>query len=816
MAGPQVVGIQVNVSENASIIAPRIEEQFARIGSAGEEAGKAIQDAFDSSRMTSQLDSFTKNIDKLYETKFGKERDLKLRYMELRNEQMASRAASRQETPADRTLARSGGGPLSTVSRAGAATASIGQTGQVVQPAAGVFEAVTGTVAKAGPIGALVAGVGAILAIGATITDQLVRTYEPFMTQLMDTTAAFGDLKKSAGDNFTEFRKNLRDAGKAASQFGYSLEQGVAVLGQLAAGGIGRTAAMGGQSQIFAYARGFGVGPDSLVNSYVLSQRYGQKDVLGLAAGGTSAQGIGAGRYGEYLGAMTSMFEDAIGKGISRGFEDISGTLNFFSKLGPMWQGELGAQKVTQLGQGVAGATGLQAETDVLLYRAARQQVEQQAKGSFDYVDVMMQLEKGMTVGIFQNVYDQIREMTGGSKTDMVEMLRQTFGINYSMASQLYTAGLPGKEEDLSKLIARLPAPSAKSPEMELIEAENALRLTIIEAGESLLGAKVEIVKGMYDVVKWLSSLAGTSYEEELQRKEDVKVVAATKEFGLDKYDEYVGWLQGANKLGTEGMTFTEMLGGLKVTGAGGGIAMMMDPQYITRSKMTEDEYKKQQEATIGLMTSLSQLNTTQMGMLTGKYAEQIKGALKQVGDKNLVLQPTEMADFYSKFKPILDQVAKESARMTASITTSPRVGSIDALEAFTKPVAGEGAYSFQAAGRSGLKSLLSEFQKEKSAIAGVDIKSTKASITSTFGAEAGAAVEARYTEVAGRVKLLEDALTGMTTGQIEALISSGKLGEMKTKGQLSMADVDALVKALRDNTAALTQPQTVTVQTKR
>jgi hypothetical protein len=793
----EVVGIQIDVSENASTAGPRVAEQLRRVGEAGKDAGEALQSAFDTTRAEAQLTSFADKIDKLYEMKFGREREMKLRYMELRNQQMEQRLVPKSGTPEENALNRIGvDRALMTTSRAGSTIAQIGHTGQAVQPAASILETITGAVSKAGPVGATIAAVGSMVAVGAVITDQLVRTYEPFISQLMDTTAAFGDLKNTTTENSLAFRESLRQAGESASQFGYSLEVGVDILNQLAKGGLGRGAAVASETQLLAYARGYGVSPGNLVGAQILAQRYGQGNVLGLAAGGTAFQGMGSGRYEEYLNAMTSIFEEAIGKGVSRGFEDISGTLNFFGRLGPMWQGQVGAQKIGTLNQAVSGATGLQSETDVLLYRAAKQQ----AQGAGSYIDVMMELEKGVTVGLFQNVYEQIKQMTGGSKTDMVELLRQTFGINYSMASQLYEAGLPGTGADLDKLIAQLPPPSAESDEMQLVRAENELKLAIIEAGESLLGAKVDLVNSANDVVKWLSAVAGTSYTAQVQKAEDKKVELAASEFAQDYYDKFLEWVQGASAT-SGGSTLLDLLGSVGVTGATGAMSRMMDPQYITRSGMSEAQYLLQQQAMMGLVGGIGGLNESQMALLAGK-SSQVRGAVSGIGNKDWTLQPEEMLDFYNQFKPILDEVVKESIQMTSAMYSTGRVGTIEALSKYTELQPGESSYSLQAGGRYGLESILAGLQK---------LQAPRA--TGFFGI--GGESEQAYNQRMEKAKRLEDVLTGLTTGQLEALISTGTLGTMYSKQQLSTADVDALIQALRENTAALNAPATVMVQGK-
>jgi hypothetical protein len=107
---------------------------------------------------------------------------------------------------------------------------------------------------------------------------------------------------------------------------------------------------------------------------------------------------------------------------------------------------------------------------------------------------------------------------------------------------------------------------------------------------------------------------------------------------------------------------------------------------------------------------------------------------------------------------------------------------------------------SLQAGGRYGLQQLLDQL---------TDLRGPQKK--GLFSKESDSDYAARL----AKAKKLEDALTGLSTGQVEGLIGSGKMGEMYSKGQLSAKDVDALIKALKDNTAALNAPATVMVQSK-
>ncbi|RDE12114.1 MAG: hypothetical protein C4K49_10555 [Candidatus Thorarchaeota archaeon] len=787
MPGAQVVGIQIDVHENASVVGPRVAQVFENIGDAGQQAGASLQDAFDFSKLSSQLEGFAEKVDRLYETKLGKQRELQTRYMELRNQTMEQKL----NTPEERAIARSSEGgagsrALMTVSRAGSAVAQAGETGNAIGPGANILESLGGAVSKAGPVGAGIAAVAGVVSVTAVITDQLTKTYEAFVPTIMDTTAALGQLGKSAGENSIAFRKNLREAADAASQFGYSIETGNEVMSKLAHGGVGGVAAT---RDVLAYARGFGVSPGDLTNAKIMAATYDKgSNVLGLTAGGVGIQGIGSGRYEEYLNALTSAMEDAVGKGVSRSFEDISGSLNFFSRLGPMWQGQVGAQKVAGLNQALAGATGLQSETDVILYRAAKAEAVKSAKGQFDYIDVMQRMEQGMTVGMFKQIYDQVKQMTGGSKTDMIEMLRQTFGVNYSMASSLYQAGAGGGG-DLASLVAKLPPPTAESDEMKLTKQENMIRMAVIEAGETLLPAKTEIVSSLADVVKLLSKIAGVDLESQTNATRGKATreaqVTASKEFRKNYEQKFIDWGQTTSQT-LPGQQFVSELSDIGIGGANGALIDLMSGTDTVN-----------QDAAAKLMTALQGLNPTQIGMLSGgKYGSQMQGILASIGNKDRVLQSEETGSFYQEFQPILAAVTKEAAGYTSK---APAVGSLAALSRYTMGLPEENPNSLQAVGRYGLQQLMDQL---------TDLQRPRKK--GLFGES-----DETYSARLAKAQKLEDALTGLTPGQVEGLISSGSLGEMYAKNQLSTKDVDALIKALKDNTAALNAPATVTVQSK-
>lgn len=641
--GMNQVGIQLDFRENASTTAPKVVQALNAIGEAGASAGEHIQKAFEKSQFDSTIAKATEKI-----VGADKERDLKLRSMELKNQKMEQSIANSQQrsdqAPYNR-MARGAG----LISRTGSTVANLGNTGNALGAVPNVMETIGGAVKGLGPVGAAIGGGALVVGAVSMVVDQLTKQYEPFINTVMESTAAFGDLRDSAEANSLAFKTSLRESSEAAMQFGYTLEQGSAMFTQLAHGGIGRGYAGAMASNIFAYARGYGADQQTLAQSSILGARYGQYNVLGLAAGGSAVSGIGAGRYSEYLQGMTGIFEEALSKGVVRGFEEISGAMNFFSKMGPQFAGKEGARLVGQLSGSVTQATSLQKETDVLMYRAARSI----AGSTTSYIDIMKKLEGGMTVDMFKSIYDQVKQTTGGNETDMVEMLRQMFGVNYTTASSLYQAGQPGFAGNISNLVASLGAPSAQSTEMKLLSKQEEIRLAIVEVGEKLLPAKTGVLDGMHFIVRALGKLAGMDIDEANKEAERKKFVKENE----SKFD-------------------TSVIGKLRGSDQGRAVLSQLYDLGITSSikDIAEDRNLNQyQSGAQQLLDMLAGMNPAELQTLAGSGA--LRSTIQGIGNKDTQLQPEEV-----------DELATHIQELTQAVKEQTREAVKDKLVQFTTP----------------------------------------------------------------------------------------------------------------------------------
>jgi hypothetical protein len=344
-------------------------------------------------------------------------------------------------------------------------------------------------------------------------------------------------------------------------------------------------------------------------------------------------------------------------------------------------------------------------------------------------------------------------------------------------------------------LIAKLPPPTAESNEIKLVKAENDLRMTVIETGEALLGAKTEIVSGMRDVVKWLARQSGVDLESQTQKEADKKNAKSAAAFGKEYQSQFLKWWQDTAQTVPGQQLISELseqnIGGvngalMSLMGAGGGPTGMSTSAFaINRS------------SAIKLMNALKGLTPVQIGMLSGgEYGSKVQDILSGVGNKDATLQPEETASFYENFQPLLKSIIEKSTNMSSKTSA---IGDVGALSKYAQLSPSESEISLQAGGRRGLQQILDQLTEWKEPQKKGLFKES----------------DTKYAARLAKAEKLEDALTGLSTGQVEELIGSGKMGEAFAKGQLTTKNVDDLIKALKDNTAALNTPSTFMVQAK-
>jgi len=234
-------------------------------------------------------------------------------------------------------------------------------------------------------------------------------------------------------------REAFEIAADAAARFGFSAEEGMAAMNQAAQQGLDRAMAEVKARQVFDFERRTGADRGALSSLANMSARFNAGDALGDAWAGLKASGMSSGQFNEYLRAMQRVMEDGISRGFVRSSEDVAKNLTMLAQLAggdnPLWQGEHGARRLSEMNAGLEAATALSSASDVIALRAARKIIGDDSS----YIYAMKLMEEGLTPALFRNFMDLTSKAEGGAMEGIIERMRQTLGLNYTNAYALFT-----------------------------------------------------------------------------------------------------------------------------------------------------------------------------------------------------------------------------------------------------------------------------------------------------------------------------------------------------------------------------------------
>jgi len=269
--------------------------------------------------------------------------------------------------------------------------------------------------------------------------------------------------RKSAEEN-NQYGLNLRDKAKdAAMGTGLDTESFIKATGQAAIYGIRDAAqAMNMTREQAMWSRFTGTDLGAIQKIGGQAYRYnGETNATATAYGGLMAQDMGRGQFTEYLNAIGRIMEESISKGFVKSTEEIAGNMAMMYKLSgdsPLWQGEQGAQRLSQMSNAIASATNLQSVEDVISYGAARDilgrddplteidERKEKFKGltgggntyTNSYADVMQLLERGVSADLLKGQWSAVRQLDGNNTAAMIERFKTMYGLNYTGASQVW------------------------------------------------------------------------------------------------------------------------------------------------------------------------------------------------------------------------------------------------------------------------------------------------------------------------------------------------------------------------------------------
>ncbi len=521
------IGIGINVTENASSIAPRIQDALQGIAEKAEE----LKHSLDLEELDKQYEQFADRMERIQDQELI---DWKRKGVPEGREQPA---ASNLVSSLTETEQRIAGG----ITRTGGLFSRLGSSGDALDAGTDAMGAFSTAVGGLGVAGKMLAGIGMVAGSIIFAGNALSKQYEKVMEPVMDLTASFGELADAADVNSLRFLETLELAGDAAARFGYSLEEGMGVMREFAREGMERGAAAQETEEVFGYARGYGIQERERLAQFVgMGRRYGMEgNLLGLVAGGLEQSRMAEGRFMEYLNATLAIFEDGLTRGVVQGFEEISKTQTFFSAFGEQFRGQAGLQRIGELTQAANRATALQSETDVIMYRAARAVAQERtSEERVPYTEVMRLLEETMSPELFKAAMGEIETLRPLSdRTGVTELMRETFGVTYTVADELlskweqYKAG----EIDLESIARTVEKGrrEAESPELGLLRIQNEMKNTVIQIGETLKETKMGILEGPAKILDGLSNMLGAGSENVVNRlaEEEEERVEAEQRF---------------------------------------------------------------------------------------------------------------------------------------------------------------------------------------------------------------------------------------------------------------------------------------------
>jgi hypothetical protein len=297
-------------------------------------------------------------------------------------------------------------------------------------------------------------------------------------------------------------RESFRVAAETAEKFGYSAEEGMDALNQAVRQGMNGDKAKEVTEQVFDYQRSTGADRGTLSSVANMSARYNLGDALRAGWAGLHASGMSPGQYNEYLRGIQRVMEEGISKGFTRSSETVAQNLTMLSHMtgnNPLWQGENGARRLSEMNAGLESTTALQSSSDILVYRAARQVADKYGLGN-SYVDVMKIVEQGLSgehgAELFHNTMQLNMSAEGGGREGVNERIRQQFGLSkYTLSDEILNGWMQFKDMDFNEGLGSLlktltdrhvntPLPNASSPELEGFKIVEQIKNEMTFAGQ--------------------------------------------------------------------------------------------------------------------------------------------------------------------------------------------------------------------------------------------------------------------------------------------------------------------------------------------
>lgn len=240
---------------------------------------------------------------------------------------------------------------------------------------------------------------------------------------------------KAANEIFSEL---------AAASIGTGLDAGAIsqLVQEAARQGVGEARSFEIASNAGKWNQATGANVDTMLRLQGMAERYGLgQDVISTAYGGLKASGMQKAQLDEFLNGLQSVIEDGISNGYLKSADDIAAQMTMFASLSgnnPLWQGQNGANKITQMNAGLSGATEMGSAAQSIAMGSAKTVVDRMSSKDFEekfgrkktgtYLDYEMALQNP-SGAIYGQVLKDVKSYSGGNVAAQKEFLQQIFGI---------------------------------------------------------------------------------------------------------------------------------------------------------------------------------------------------------------------------------------------------------------------------------------------------------------------------------------------------------------------------------------------------
>jgi hypothetical protein len=216
------------------------------------------------------------------------------------------------------------------------------------------------------------------------------------------------------------------------------------------------------------------------------------------------------GQYQEYLSATLRIFEEGLSKGVVKGFAEITRTQNMLATIGETWKGEAGLERRQGIDSAISGASNLENEHDVLLWRAAQSVIEKNG-GNATRSNISKFLDQGIDGPdgdkFLREIGSMITEISDGDTDTAILQTKGIFNLNETAAEEFFNA-ITGNNPNFSKARDVLKDPESlnvNTTEEQLLSSTQEIVRAIANIGSNVLPLKESTVSGLSKIINLMA-----------------------------------------------------------------------------------------------------------------------------------------------------------------------------------------------------------------------------------------------------------------------------------------------------------------------